>query len=99
MDQKRGEIEERKDFKSLKLSKETIVERTKKWLQSDDIFKTPVSYIFNRYSEAEKAILIREKQVCQQISKIVSDIKSFPLENDISFLPSYYVKEDDDAPI
>jgi hypothetical protein len=95
VEKKKEEMQERKEWEGLKLSKQTILERTKEWLTNDEIyFQSPISYIYSRFSEQEKALLMKEKNFCKQISKIVTDIKKFPLDNDITKIPSFYVNED-----
>jgi hypothetical protein len=93
IEEREERLEQKNQKSSLLLRPKTIVDRMTTWLTSSLVLRTPVSYIYSRYSDTEKEMLLREKDVCTQISKLLMDIKKYPIK-DISFLPSFYVKED-----
>jgi len=89
--------EEKQDLQeqptTLKITEDDVIKRIQEWILDEKILRTPVSYLFSRYSDAERARLIRDKEICIQVSKVIMDMKKYPI-NDISLLPSIYVKED-----
>jgi hypothetical protein len=70
-----------------------ITIRIKKWV-TQSLYETdmvPLSYILDKYTEEEKKVLIRNNEMCKEISEITSKLGTLPFPN---ILPvDFFVKE------
>jgi hypothetical protein len=70
-----------------------ITIRIKKWV-TQSLYETdivPLSYILDKYTEEEKKVLIRNNEMCKEISEITSKLGPLPFPN---ILPvDFFVKE------
>jgi hypothetical protein len=76
------------------LSELLIRIRTKFWLIDNNINRFPLSYIFDKFSEEDKKNIMREKEICIEISKLTEELGKYPIPN--LRLPDSVFKQSED---
>lgn len=79
---KKNDITKEND-KIAPLTEELIIKRTNLWLQDveNKINQLPVGYIYNIYSEKEMRIIMKERNVCKDISELTNQLSKYPIPN------------------
>jgi hypothetical protein len=66
---------------NLPLSNDILELRTLLWLSDTKISELPLNYIFDQYTEDEKLAISKEKEMCNEIAKLIEEVGSIPLPN------------------
>jgi len=68
--------------------------RTKLWLIDHEIVRLPMSYIFDKYSDEDRKMIMREKEICKEISNLTNELGSYPIPN-VSLPSSLFTSNDE----
>lgn len=73
----------KRDDTPMPLSEELVIKRTNQWLQDVDnkMNLLPIGYIYDIFSESERRIIMKERNVCKEISELTNQLGKYPIHN------------------